>query len=416
MRFKPILLLLIMMVQVTAHHSSLRAIPAAAQKQRRRLIPIWPYAFLVSHVGFTNNQSWCITAKHGTTDGSDVGFDLCHFSSVQDNQLFLLDGDGKMHSKLDPTQCLVVDEGSRTTLGGARVKFCACNEPGATYNTFEHNRDTDVIRVKDDPDCCIKQTGNGPDASDTIRTEMCDETNACFIYDYVEYNCVADARWNDVDCCDNDDCTSTEICKDYSCRCSTSLPGVDCCNDADCPSGFCDLNSNLCTYVAPTLPPLPSWPRECMTDADCPTDYDCEEYVCMKPAIFLASEINNQDYCVSANRGIGEFQQVGSEPCDFTNKPLDQLWHEDLHHKIRSDLDKKRCLIVGEGTNIFTGVQIHIASCNINTFLYDSTTDRLHLGEDQAYCLTSMQGGDGMLCGKPCSTADESFKFIMQPA
>eukprot|EP00544_Gedaniella_sp_CCMP2646_P009616 CAMPEP_0202489620 /NCGR_PEP_ID=MMETSP1361-20130828/7293_1 /ASSEMBLY_ACC=CAM_ASM_000849 /TAXON_ID=210615 /ORGANISM="Staurosira complex sp., Strain CCMP2646" /LENGTH=170 /DNA_ID=CAMNT_0049119391 /DNA_START=67 /DNA_END=575 /DNA_ORIENTATION=+ len=106
------------------HHRSLRAVQAT-----RRLIPKWPYAFLVSHVSFDSGKDWCITAKHGVTDGSDVGFDLCDFDQAPPSQLFMLDDVGKIHTKVDEKQCLVVDQGSRTDLGGARIKFSACDEP-----------------------------------------------------------------------------------------------------------------------------------------------------------------------------------------------------------------------------------------------------------------------------------------------
>lgn len=395
---------------VQQHHTNLRAIPISATS-RRRLIPKWPYAFLVSHIEKSNNQDWCITAKYGVTDGSNVGLDRCDFQNAPQSQLLLLDDIGKIHCKLDPTQCLVVDQGSRTDLGGARVKFCACDEVDADYTTFEHNRSTDVIRVHDDPKCCIKPTGNGADVTDTMRTELCNETNSCFIYDYVEHNCEK-ARWNDVECCNDADCNAdadTTICKNYTCVCRHQ-----CCKNTDCAIDEVCTSNHTC--IVGDTSRTDDCTGECCKNDDCPTGYTCEANVCMTPAFFLASTIDYQDWCVAVNRGVDEFADVGSERCDFVSEPRSQLWHEDTHHKIRSDMDVTRCMLVGEGTNIFSGLYIKIASCNVNTFLYNSETKRIHLGEDVAYCLTSNQDvTDGMVCGKPCDYGD-SFGFTMKLA
>ena len=396
-----------LIAKALAYHS-FRAVPA----QRRLALKDWPYAFLVSHVGKLDGQDWCFTAKNGVSDNSNVGFDLCDFQGAPDMQLFLLDENGKMHSKLNPNQCLVVDQGTSISGGHSRIKFCSCDE-SVVYNTFLHDRETDVIRVGMAPSYCLKQTGNGPDRTDSIRTETCDEKNPCFIYDYVEHECSTSLA--DVDCCDTTDCGRSEICKDYACECSTTREGVDCCTDEDCSGGLICSNHDCVTPDIDSRCNLGNFGIDCCSNADCPTGYDCEANTCIKPAVFLVSTIDNQDWCISANRGIGEFEDVGSELCDFSNAPPRQLWHFDTNHMIRSDIDLNRCMIVGPGTDIFMGLHIHMASCKLAMFAYDDVTDHLHLGEDPAYCVTSSQAEvGGRICGKPCVEGD-NFEFTMRP-
>jgi hypothetical protein len=412
MIFHHLLFSLLIGSQVTEgyHHHSLRAVPAT----RRRLIPKWPYAFLVSHVGFDSGKDWCITAKHGVTDGSDVGFDLCDFDQAPPSQLFMLDDVGKIHTKVDEKQCLAVDQGSRTDLGGARIKFFACDEPTATFNTFEHNRNTTVLRVHDDRDCCIKQTGNDAQTTDTLRTEICEEDNPCFIYDYVEQNCeIGGFLNNDVKCCKDTDCTTNvELCQNYTCVCSTDIPGVDCCQDSDCPQDYACTSSYVREFG---YKGASSCNAECCEDQDCPTGFTCEDNTCLTPATFLVSTINNQSYCISANRGVDEGVEVGSELCDFTNKPSKQLWHQDVHNKFHSDLNLDRCMVVGGGPNVDTGFIIQMTQCKVDMFVHNSETNHIHLEQDPAYCLTSMQEEYGMVCGKPCVAGDETFTIAMKP-
>ena len=147
-------------------------------------------------------EEWCITAKFGVADNANTGFLPCRKENATDDQLFLLDGDGKIHSKVDPTQCLVVDQGTEVR-GGDRIRFLSCDAQ-VLYNTFEHNRTTDMIRVAQDTTFCLKQTGNGPDTTDTIRAEECDKNNLSFIYDYVDFECSTNLK--DVECCIDSDC------------------------------------------------------------------------------------------------------------------------------------------------------------------------------------------------------------------
>lgn len=127
---------------------------------------------------------------------------------------------------------------------------------------------------------------------------------------------------------------------------------------------------------------------ECCSTADCPTGYTCVSGTCVTPAFFL---VDSQDQCVSANHEVGGFAEVGSEPCDYMNAPNKQLWHQDTHNMIHSDVDVNRCMIAGPGEDIFSGIEIHIAPCKLNTFLYDSALDQMHLGQNMSYCPTVLQ-------------------------
>lgn len=382
----------------------------------RNAVPNWPYAFLVSHAGFADGQDWCITAKNGVTDGSNAGFDLCDFTNAPDTQLFLMDADGKIHSKLDNTQCFVIDDGTSINEGHSRVKFCACDED-VIYTTFLHNRGTAPIRVKHSPSFCVKQNGPRIQDTDALRTTTCGD-DPCFIFDYQEHNCRIGV--GDVDCCEDTDCSATEICEDYDCLCSTDISGVQCCDNDDCSSGQICSN-NACIAEAPTNPPptdstscnTSHFATECCSNADCDDDYECISETCVTPAFFLINTIGDVDYCMTANRGVGEFAEVGSQQCRFRSKPRRQLWHGDSHNRIRSDVDVNRCLIVGEGQDIYSGLGIHMASCKINQFLYNPDSDHLHLAEDLSYCLMSNQDTtEGSICGKPCIDQD-NFEFAM---
>lgn len=407
------------------HAHSFRAIPADATAARRslQLGPIqkeWPYAFFVSY--FEEGDAWCITAKNGFSNGDPLGFDLCDFDNPQDDQLFLLNEDGKIHTKLDPFKCFTVEDGEEELRDGhSYLRFGSCLDI-VKYNTFTHNRgDTGMLRVQNDSKFCIKQTGNGPDRTDSLRTFVCDEADHLgMFFDYREYKC--STRLADVDCCDDSDCSGGAACENYECTgCSSD---VDCCTDDDCPNDgeICQENVCVADSRAPTQPPLSrcntdTFGVECCADADCPNDFNCESNTCVSPAFFLVSDYEeNQDWCASASNGLFVFAEVAFEPCKFRFPTGAQLWHRDTLGRFRSNLDLTRCMTVDIEKNIFSGLGIHMASCMLNLFRYDNDTDQIHLGEDVDYCLTSSnEDVEGRMSGKPCKNT-RGFGFELKVA
>jgi hypothetical protein len=401
------LLAFITVVAVHGHHS-FRAAPV-----RSFPLPDWPFTFLVSHA--SENEDWCITANQGVTDGAGLGLNVCDFDNAPDRQLFLLDADGKMHSKVDPTQCLVVEQGTEAVSDGARIKFLRCDAQ-VSFNTFVHNRTTDKIRVAQDSTYCLKQTGNAPQDTDTIRAYPCDENDSGFSFDYRHYACKRNG-FEDVECCHSDDCPDTGICYNYSC-CSTDLPGFDCCVDADCSEDE-TCNGHVCVDVPRTSDcDTDNIGIDCCNNDDCLEDYDCISNACVSEPFFLisTSEDDDEDWCVSATNGVDDFVQVGLERCMFRNTPARQLWRRDAENKYHSNANLSRCMLVGPKISRFSGLQILMASCQLNMFVHDSDTGQVQLATDPNYCLTSQEEAlESKARGKLCKN-DDRFQFTVRDA
>lgn len=316
---------------------------------------------------------------------------------------------------MDSNQCFVIDDGTKAlSKGHSRLKFLECDAQ-VLHMTFTHDRsDNDKIAVKDSPSFCLKQKGNGPDTTDSFRTFLCDDPHdAGITFDYKEQSC--STNLSGVDCCENSDCGTTERCQDYSCvgaSCSTSTPGIECCTDSDCAPGATCTDDNTCEIS--TGSPIGTCDildaECCFEDDDCPVDYDCNTNTCVKPAVFLVSTISGQDFCMTAYDGVGDYVKVGSELCDFVNNPASQLWHRDPLNKIHSNLDIGYCVIVGPGQKR-GGLNVNLAPCKANVFLYDDSTDQLKLGQDTTYCLESNQNNiGGRMSGRECKDLDD-YKF-----
>jgi len=209
------LILVLLCLAASSHAATLRRRAQEdtdGELETTTTLPDWPYAFFVTRANLF--QNWCIDARDGVSNGADLGLLPCDFTNAPDDQLFLLDGEGKIHSKVDPNKCFAVDKD--TVQGGARIKFLDCNAP-VTHNTFMHNKTIDLISVKEDSTFCLKQTGNDPDRTDTIRTEPCDSSISSFVYLYNDADC-STTDYADVDCCDDNDCPQGETCQTYECK------------------------------------------------------------------------------------------------------------------------------------------------------------------------------------------------------
>jgi hypothetical protein len=397
---------------VTEHaEASLRAIPLTSA---RRELQTLPYAFFVSEIRKANGDPWCMTAINGVNDGNFLGFDLCDFVFPRDDQLFQLDSDGKIRSKLSPSQCFAI-QSDEPDDGHSRIFFESCDSQ-RTYNTFTHDRgDRDTLSLKTDSSYCIKQTGNGPDKTDSFRTFKCDTAGDDGIYfSYLEYQCSVNA-FSGVDCCEDSDCSgNATTCQDYKCTtCDINDDGTGCCLDSDCPNGQ-KCEENACITKAPEIPgcSTDNIGTECCNNDDCPTaEYTCELDACVTAPFFLVSDYDpSKDWCVSANKGVGGWAEVGFEPCITSNTPAIQLWRHDTQGRIRSNSDLSRCMVTGPEGGTLSGFKMVMASCRLNEFQFGSeTVDKIHLAQDERYCLTSYdENVDGRVSANIC---EDTGKF-----
>lgn len=282
-----------------------------------------------------------------------------------------MDREGKIRNKLDDSLCLTVGNGIRQVRGGARVKFVSC-AANVQFNTFEHDRSSaDMIRVKEAPSYCLKQTGNGADRTDTIRTELCDISNPDFLFDYDDSGCDVDLSV-DVNCCNDDICNQDQICVNYECE-GLLIP----------PPGY----------------------------------------------QFLVSQASaEEEWCIAEKEGTEDGKNLGILPCDFEAKLDSQLFRLQSG-KINNRADDLQCLTVKTGGNIFTqgairgGDRIQFLDCDssaVFTFAHDETlaTDTISLGEDPTFCLTqtgsSAQATD-TIRAEPCVAENPSFQFEFRP-
>lgn len=144
-----------------------------------RLLQDEKYAFLVS--GIDPDEAWCITAADGVNDFKNLGFRRCKFDDAPNNQLWRLDSEGKIHSKVDPSRCMVVDYG-KDIFDGVRIRIANC-DLNTDLNRFSHNGATDMLRVVEDQSFCVTNRGTGPDPSDTIHAKPCgDMSRFAFTY------------------------------------------------------------------------------------------------------------------------------------------------------------------------------------------------------------------------------------------
>lgn len=319
---------------------------------------------------------------------------------------------------MDLTQCIVIDDGTTPiNRGHSRARFLDCDATGVQHITFTHNRVTDFLRVTDSPSFCLKQQGNAPQSSDPILAFTCDANDQDFVFTYLDYRC--STSLGDVSCCDNVDCSANEICENYACvvPCSTLQSGVQCCVDSDCGENqFCA--NNVCIAQSPSAPCSTSdFGVDCCVDADCPVGgqtCNLDSNTCLTQPFFIVNTINNQDFCVSANRGLGDFVQVGSELCEFDTQPARQLWLYGADDKIHSNINKNHCLISGPGADVTGGIIHHITSCRANLYAFEQNTNAIRLGQDLTKCLKSNQDGSGgsitgVICAANANDASSNF-------
>lgn len=111
---------------------------------------------------------------------------------------------------------------------------------------------------------------------------------------------------------------------------------------------------------------------------------------------FLISQVvKDNDLCITALNGVGNFVLLGLQLCDFINAPVDQLWQVDGEGKFASRLDTDYCMTVNDGVTISDNDAIYTACCdissNLNKFFWDAgNTDQLRLTADETFCVTQL--------------------------
>lgn len=356
-----------------SHHHH---IPSLRRGLQANVIPKFPYARLVSHVDKENGNDWCLVPK-GT---NDLGILPCSNSvTPPDKELFLMDREGKIRSKLDDTLCLAVGNGIDPVRGGARLKFLSCTAPNIRFNTYNHDRSSAApIRVRGAETYCLTQTGADAHTTDTIRTELCDVNEPGFIFDYDEVGC-DERAFDDVDCCDDGPCTALQ------------------------PQGQTCQNYECIPEQAPPIPP----------------GYG-----------FLVSQVSTEEaWCITQKEGTENGKNLGILPCDFVNELDSQLFRLDEDGKMHNLADPSQCLTVRTDGNIFTqgdiggGDRIQFLECDSSalfTFAHNETlaTDTISVVEDSTFCLThtgnSVQTTD-TIRAEPCEAENPSFQFEFRP-
>lgn len=126
---------------------------------------------------------------------------------------------------------------------------------------------------------------------------------------------------------------------------------------------------------------------------------------------FLVSNVSEEkDRCITAREADYDFSSLRLQPCDFVGKPKNQLWSVDSNGKIHSALDYDKCMIVDHGTDIYDGVHIKVARCNLHTslnrFTHSGDSSKLRVFVNDAYCVTNRVGTDAAagdtIHAKPC--------------
>lgn len=136
------------------------------------------YGSLVS--GIRQNAQWCVAASNGVAVGAEVGFKRCNGSN---RQLWHYGDDNKLHSKVNPSRCLSVENGSTSAVkDGAHIKIASCDK--ATSFMYDVDTAADLIQVKSNTKFCVVNTGITPESSDIMIIKPCSTSEKRFQFTY----------------------------------------------------------------------------------------------------------------------------------------------------------------------------------------------------------------------------------------
>ena len=82
---------------------------AAAPADLDRNLAEVGYGFVVSHISQGNR--WCLTAAEGAMNDAHIRLRPCDFGGMPSNQMWSFDDDGRLHSLLDDSKCMVANHG-----------------------------------------------------------------------------------------------------------------------------------------------------------------------------------------------------------------------------------------------------------------------------------------------------------------
>lgn len=130
------------------------------------------YGFVMSHI--RKNNPWCLTVAYGSDEFAKLGFRRCQFDQEPFNQLWKLDANGKLHTRVDHTKCMTLNRGQEL-FNGVRVRLADCQlDTDLNKFVFErHGKTGSYFKVMDYSEYCITNLGRNPNAHDTIHAKPC---------------------------------------------------------------------------------------------------------------------------------------------------------------------------------------------------------------------------------------------------
>lgn len=135
---------------------------------------------------------------------------------------------------------------------------------------------------------------------------------------------------------------------------------------------------------------------------------------------FLISNISDQeDWCLTSPPvDEYDFRSLQFKPCDFSGRPKNQLWSLDASGKIHSALNYEKCMVVDHGTDIFDGVRVKMARCDLRTslnrFTHSGGSSKLKVLVNEAYCITNRgntPSEQDTIHAKPCQEGSSAHVF-----
>jgi hypothetical protein len=130
------------------------------------------YGFVMSHIRKTD--PWCLTITNGRNEFAKLGFRRCMFANRPVGQLWKLDANGKLHTRVDHTKCMTLNHGD-ALFDGVLARLADC-QMDTNLNKFvfdPHGKTGSYFKVMDSPDYCITNRGRNPNFDDIIHAKPC---------------------------------------------------------------------------------------------------------------------------------------------------------------------------------------------------------------------------------------------------
>jgi len=136
---------------------------------------------------------------------------------------------------------------------------------------------------------------------------------------------------------------------------------------------------------------------------------------------FIVSHIvKDPSWCIFVPDNASDYDNLGFRPCDFAWAPQNQLWRVEADGKIRSSANPDKCMIVNFGHDIFDGVRVRVANCDLDSnlihFNHNGNKSMISLEADRDYCVTNRgvnPHDSDTIHAKPCKD-DGRFFFTFR--